>query len=58
MKNIDSKRLSATFVELADTLVADFDVLDFLHLLAARCTELLDVSATGVLLADPPATCA
>ena len=50
---MDSERLSTTFVELADTLVADFDVLDFLHLLATRCTQLLDVSAAGVLLADP-----
>src|SRR3954453_19297440 len=53
VKIMDSERLSATFVELADTLVADFDVLDFLHLLVTRCSELLDVSATGVLLADP-----
>jgi GAF domain-containing protein len=53
VKIMDSERLSATFVELADTLVADFDVLDFLHLLATRCTQLLDVSAAGVLLADP-----
>jgi GAF domain-containing protein len=50
---MDSQRLSTTFVELADTLVADFDVLDFLHLLTTRCTQLLDVSAAGVLLADP-----
>jgi hypothetical protein len=52
-EDMDSERLSTTFVELADTLVADFDVLDFLHLLATRCTQLLDVSAAGVLLADP-----
>jgi GAF domain-containing protein len=50
---MDSERLSKTFVELADTLVADFDVLDFLHRLTTRCTELLDVTAAGVLLADP-----
>jgi hypothetical protein len=50
---MDSERLSQTFVELADSLVADFDVIDFLHLLATRCTELLNVSAAGVLLADP-----
>src|SRR4051794_524194 len=50
---MDSDRLSAAFVELADSLVADFDVIDFLHLLATRCTELLDVTAAGVLLADP-----
>src|ERR687884_433290 len=50
---MDSERLSKTFVELADTLVADFDVLDFLHLLTTRCTQLFDVTAAGVLLADP-----
>src|SRR3954469_6813317 len=49
---MDSQRLSATFVELADTLVGDFDALDFLHLLTTRCTQLLDVTAAGVLLAD------
>jgi GAF domain-containing protein len=50
---MDSERLSTTFVELADSLVADFDVIDFLHLLTTRCTELLDVTAAAVLLADP-----
>ena len=49
---MDSERLSAAFAELADSLVADFDVIDFLHLLTTRCTELLDVTAAGVLLAD------
>ena len=53
---MDSERLSTTFVELADTLVADFDVIDFLHLLTDRCVELLDVTAAGVLLADPRRT--
>jgi GAF domain-containing protein len=50
---MDSQRLSTTFVELADTLVGDFDALDFLHLLTTRCTQLLNVTAAGVLLADP-----
>jgi len=50
---INRERLIAeTFVELADTLVADFDVIDFLQKVAASCVELLDVSATGVVLAD------
>ncbi len=40
------------FVELADTLVADFDIIDSLTVLAARCVELLDTAATGILLAD------
>jgi transcriptional regulator with GAF, ATPase, and Fis domain len=44
--------LAATFVELADTLVADFDVADFLHGLANRCVRLLDVDAAGLMLAD------
>src|SRR3954468_3427237 len=50
---MDSDRLSAAFVEVADSMVADFDVIDVLHLLTTRCTELLDVSAAGVLLVDP-----
>jgi transcriptional regulator with GAF, ATPase, and Fis domain len=44
--------LATTFVGLADTLVADFDVIDFLHTLAARSVELLDADAAGIMLAD------
>jgi hypothetical protein len=44
--------LAETFVELADTLVADFDVTDFLHGLADRAVQLLDVNAAGLMLAD------
>ena len=40
-------------VHLADTLVADYDVIDFLHYLIARCTELIDIDEAGVMLADP-----
>jgi transcriptional regulator with GAF, ATPase, and Fis domain len=50
---VDSELLSDTFVDLADTMVADFDVIDFLHLLADRSVELLNASAAGVVLADP-----
>jgi ANTAR domain/GAF domain len=46
------QRLAETFVELADTLTDDFDVIDFLQVLAARCVELLDVAAAGIMLAD------
>ncbi|MFC8129679.1 ANTAR domain-containing protein [Streptomyces sp. NPDC057302] len=45
--------LAAAFVELADTLVQDFDVIAFLHTLTDRCVALLDVTAAGVLLATP-----
>ena len=48
-----SERLVAeAFVELADTLVDDFDVMDFLHQVTVRCAQVLGVSAAGVLLAD------
>jgi transcriptional regulator with GAF, ATPase, and Fis domain len=50
---MDAELLSDTFVELADTMVADFDVIDFLHMLADRSVVLLPVSAAGVVLADP-----
>jgi transcriptional regulator with GAF, ATPase, and Fis domain len=46
------RRLGRVFVELADSLVDDFDVLDFLGVLVERSVELLRVSAAGVLLAD------
>lgn len=48
--------MAETFVELADTLVLGFDVIDFLHTLTIRCVELLDVDAAGILLADQRGT--
>jgi transcriptional regulator with GAF, ATPase, and Fis domain len=50
---MDGELLTDTFVELTDTMVADFDVIDFLHLLTDRSVQLLDVDAAGLLLADP-----
>src|SRR6202050_2724735 len=50
---MDGQLLSETFVELTDTMVAGFDVIDFLHVLTGRSVQLLDVSADGLLLADP-----
>jgi GAF domain-containing protein len=50
---MDGQLLSETFVELTDTMIADFDVIDFLHLLTDRSARLLDVAAVGLLLADP-----
>jgi transcriptional regulator with GAF, ATPase, and Fis domain len=46
-------RVSRAFVALADTLVADFDIADFLAMLTQRCTELLSVDAAGVILRSP-----
>ena len=50
---MDTDLLSDTFIDLADTMVADFDVIDFLHLLTDRTVLLLAASAAGVVLADP-----
>lgn len=49
----DRSALAAiAFVEIVDTLVDDFDVIDVLTLLTARCVELLGAAAAGILLAD------
>src|ERR1700746_1905206 len=47
------QRIVETCVEFADTLVADFDVVEFLHRVAERCVELLDCVEAGLLIADP-----
>lgn len=49
---MDTERLATTFVELADSLVDDYDVIDLLHLLTERCVELLRVDAAGILIGD------
>lgn len=46
------RRVRETFVELADTLVDDYDVIGFLDLLARRVVELLEIAACGVVLVD------
>lgn len=46
------QRLTQIFVELADTLVDEFDALDFLQTLTERSVELLQVDAAGVILSD------
>nr|WP_042183313.1 GAF and ANTAR domain-containing protein [Kibdelosporangium sp. MJ126-NF4]CEL15427.1 hypothetical protein [Kibdelosporangium sp. MJ126-NF4]CTQ92169.1 hypothetical protein [Kibdelosporangium sp. MJ126-NF4] len=47
-----AENLAETFVRLADTLVADFDAVGFMYLLADQCVTTLEVGASGILLAD------
>jgi GAF domain-containing protein len=46
------QRIVETFVQMVDTMVDDFDVVDFLYRLVAHCVELLDCEEAGLLLAD------
>jgi transcriptional regulator with GAF, ATPase, and Fis domain len=50
---VDETLLAETFVAFAETLVNDFDVVDFLSVLANRCVELFDAGDAGIMLADP-----
>jgi GAF domain-containing protein len=49
---ISLTRLSDVFVEVADTLVADFDLVDFLHNVARHSAEITGSSAVGLMLSD------
>lgn len=46
-------KLAKTLVELADVLVADFDVVELLTRLTDRCVEVLDIDAAGLMLVAP-----
>src|SRR3954447_7562193 len=41
------------FVRLSDTLVADYDIIEFLQFLTQACVELTDVDEAAVMLASP-----
>jgi transcriptional regulator with GAF, ATPase, and Fis domain len=56
MAGTREEQLVETFVELADTLIDEFDVVDFLHILTRRVTDLVDAAEAGILLADPHGT--
>jgi GAF domain-containing protein len=52
MGSVSRERLAEVFVEMADTLVDDFDLVEFLQMVTARTAELMEVAAVGLLLAD------
>jgi GAF domain-containing protein len=53
MTIVSAQRLATIFVEVADTLVDEFDLIDFLHMLTDRAASLVDAAAVGIVLADP-----
>src|SRR3954454_15402673 len=46
------RALAEAFVSLADTLVADYDVIELLDRLCTDCVALLPIDAAGLLLSD------
>jgi GAF domain-containing protein len=52
MTTISPERLAAIFVEIADTLVDEFDLIDFLQTVTRHTSSLVEARAVGFLLAD------
>ncbi len=52
-ENVRETRVLSAVVEIVDSLLDDFDVVDLLTGLTETCAELLDVEAAALLLADP-----
>lgn len=52
MSTVSADRLAQIFVEVADTLIDEFDVIEFLQMLAHRAAGLVDAASVGLLLAD------
>lgn len=52
MSTVSAERLASVFVEVADTLVDEFDVIEFLQMLTQRVAGLFDTGQVGLMLAD------
>jgi GAF domain-containing protein len=49
---VSTERLADVFVDVADTLVDEFDLIDFLHNLADHAVDVSGASSAGLVLAD------
>ena len=52
MTTVSAERLATLFVEVADTLVDEFDVVEFLQMLTQRVANLFETGEAGLMLAD------
>ena len=52
MTTVSAQRLASIFVDVADTLVEQFDLIEFLHMLTDRTADLVGAAAVGLLLAN------
>ncbi|HZA31329.1 MAG TPA: GAF and ANTAR domain-containing protein [Propionibacteriaceae bacterium] len=52
MSALSVERFAAVIAEVADTLVDQFDLIDFLHTVTGHAADLLDAAAVGLMLAD------
>jgi transcriptional regulator with GAF, ATPase, and Fis domain len=52
MTTVSEQRLAEIFVEVADTLVDEFDLIEFMQMLAHRTAGLVNDTTVGLLLAD------
>jgi transcriptional regulator with GAF, ATPase, and Fis domain len=52
MTTLSAERLAKVFVEVADTLVDEFDLIEFLQMLTNRVAALVDDATVGLLIAD------
>ena len=53
MATVSKERLAEVFVEVADTLVGEFDLVEFLQKVTSYTSDLVDARAAGLLLAGP-----
>ena len=52
MSTVPAERVAEVFVEVADTLVDEFDLIEFLQMVTSHTSELVGAAAAGLLLDD------